>query len=133
MKTFSELNFRLQNLFCGLDGDLWRNMMSEINPPAALPDEQDALDMIYRGGKALGGYIPDLMSMMRKQVPTELSSEEIQALRGIMGYIQLMTRLLLLIMLIPRYHAHEDLITTFNGYRQTIIFVEDYLGKATDK
>lgn len=130
MKTFSELNLRLQNLLGGLDGDLWRTMMGEINPPNHLPNEQEALDMVYRGGKALGGYIPDLMAIMRRHVPAELPAGEIQAIKGILGYIQLMTRILVLILLIPRYKDHEDLITTFNGYRQTIIFVEDYLDQS---
>jgi len=134
MKTFKELENRLQNLFSGLDGDLWRNMMkNDIAPPDKLPDEQEALDMVYRGGKALAGYIPDLMSIMRRSVPDELAEAEVQALKGILGYIQLMIRNLLLILLIPRYHDHEDLITTFNGYRQTIIFVEDYLAAAQNK
>ncbi len=130
MKNFVDLQTRLQNLLAGLDGDLWREMMKEIAPPKKLPDEQEALDMVYRGGKALAGYIPDLMTIMRRHVASELDEANIQALKGILGYIQLMTRLLMLILLIPRYHDHEDLITTFNGYRQTIVFVEDYLLQA---
>ena len=130
MKRFTELEFRLQNLLSGLDGDLWRTMMAEVNPPKHVAEEQVALDMVYRGAKALGGYIPDLMAIMRKHIPAELEAAEVQALKGILGYVQLMIRLLLLIMLIPRYHDHEDLITTFNGYRQTVVFVEDYLARA---
>ncbi len=133
MKTFTELNIRLQNMFCGLDGDLWREMMGAIAPPEKLPPEQEALDMVYRGSKALGGYIPDLMAIMRKNIPAELPEAEIQALKGILGYIQLMIRLLLLILLVERYHDHEDLITTFNGYRQAIVFVEGYLALAEKK
>ncbi len=127
MKTFSELEQRLTNLIAQLDGDLWRKMMTEVNPPKYVAPEQEALDMVYRGGKALCGYIPDLMSIMRKHIPAELAAGEVRALKGILSYIQLMTRSLLLIMLIPRYNDHEDLIATFNGYRQTIVFVEDYL------
>lgn len=133
MKTFVELENRLQNLTFGMDGDLWRDMMTAIDPPKQLPDEQEALDMVYRDGKAIGGYIPDLMAIMRKSIPAEIPASEVQALKGILGYIQMMIRSLLLIMLIPRYHNHEDLITTFNGYRQTIIFVEDYLAQAGKK
>ncbi len=132
MKTFTELEARLANLISQLDGDLWRTMMADINPPKHVADEQEALDMVYRGGKALCGYIPDLMAIMRKHVPAELPAAELQALKSVLSYIQLMIRSLLLIMLIPRYHDHEDLITTFNGYRQTIVFVEDYL-KQTGK
>lgn len=127
MKTFGELEQRLQNLISQLDGDLWRKMMAEVNPPKFIAPEQEALDMVYRGSKALCGYIPDLMAIMRKAVPAELPAAEVQSLKGILSYIQLMIRSLLLIMLIPRYHDHEDLITNFNGYRQTIVFVEDYL------
>ena len=130
MKTFVELEDRLQNLMFGLDGDLWREMMRNVAPPANLPDEQEALDMVYRGSKALGGYIPDLMAIMRRHIPAELPPAEVQALKGVLGYIQLMTRILLLILLVPRYHDHEDLITTFNAYRQSIVFVEDYLAQA---
>ena len=130
MKNFVDLLNRLQNLLAELDGNLWREMMGGMAPPKKMPDEQEALDMVYRGSKALGGYIPDLMAIMRKHVPDELSGTDLQALKGILGYIQLMTRILMLILFIPRYHEHEDLITTFNGYRQTIIFVEDYLLQA---
>lgn len=129
MKNFSELETRLSNLIAQLDGDLWRKMMAGVNPPKYIAPEQEALDMVYRGGKAICGYIPDLMAIMRKHVPGELPPAEAQSLKGILSYIQLMTRSLLLIMLIPRYHDHEDLITTFNGYRQTIVFVEDYLAQ----
>ncbi len=127
MKNFTELEARLQNLISGLDGDLWRKMMAKVNPPKYVAEEQEALDMVYRGSKALCGYIPDLMAIMRKHVPAELPAAEVQSLKGILSYIQLMIRSLLLIMLIPRYHDHEDLITNFNGYRQTIVFVEEYL------
>lgn len=133
MKSFVELETRLQNLMSGLDGDLWRTMMKSVDPPKCLPDEQEALDMVYRGAKALGGYIPDMMALMRGCVPSELSPAEIQALKGVLGYIQLMTRLLMLILLVPRYRDHEDLITTFNAYRQSIVFVEDYLTQADKK
>lgn len=127
MKTFTELETRLQNLISQLDGELWRNMMAEVNPPKYIAPEQEALDMVYRGSKALCGYIPDLMAIMRRHVPAELPEAEVQSLKGILSYIQLMIRSLLLIMLIPRYNDHEDLITNFNGYRQTIVFVEEYL------
>lgn len=133
MKNFVELEDRLQNLMFALDGDLWREMMKKIAPPKELPDEQEALDMVYRGSKALGGYIPDLMAIMRKHVPSELDADNHQALKGILGYIQLMTRLLMLILLVPRYREHEDLTTTFNAYRQSIVFVEDYLDQADKK
>lgn len=133
MKTFVELNNRLASLLSGLDGDLWRNMMAETAPPDKLPEEQALLDMVFRDSKAFGGYIPDLMSVMRKHVATELTPDEIMALKGVQGNIQLLTRILLMILIIPRYNDHEDLITTFNGYRQTLVFVEDYLALAEGK
>ncbi len=133
MKNFVELEARLRNLLAGLDGDLWRQMMHDIKPPAALPDEQQALDMVFRDAKAFGGYIPDLMALMRKHLPGELPEREILALGSLLGNIQLLTRMLLLILLVPRYHDHEDLIATFNGYRQTLIFVEDYLAQAGNR
>jgi len=127
MKNFVELQTRLQNLLAGLDGDLWRQMMVEVQPPKKLPEEQEVLDMVFRDAKAFSGYIPDMMAIMRKNIPTELQQGEIQALRGVLGGLQLLTRILLMILLVPRYNDHEDLITTFNGYRQSLIFVEDYL------
>ncbi|MDL2259592.1 hypothetical protein LJB99_01765 [Deltaproteobacteria bacterium OttesenSCG-928-K17] len=133
MKTFRELNHRLSNLLSGLDGDLWREMMAGVNPPKKLPEEQGALDMVFRDAKAFSGYIPDMMALMRKNLPGELPPEELMALRGLMGYAQLFTRMLLMILLVPRYNDHEDLITTFNGYRQTLVFVEDYLAQAEGK
>lgn len=133
MKNFVELHLRLQNLLAGLDGDLWRKMVTEVEPPENLPEEQGVLDMVFRDAKAYSGYIPDMMSLMRKNIPAELGPEDLQALKGILGGIQLFTRILLMILLVPRYHDHEDLITTFNGYRQSLVFVEDYLAQAEKK
>ena len=72
MKTFVEIRNRLSILGAGLDGDFWRNMVMEIKPPAKLPEEQTALDMVFRDSKAFGGYIPDIMAIMRKHLPSEL-------------------------------------------------------------
>jgi hypothetical protein len=130
MNTFAEIQIRTQNLLAELDGDLWRNMMRAVKPPRTLPGEQDLLDLVFRDAKAFGGYIPDMMAIMRKNLPAELAAGEIQALKGLLGLVQLFTRILLMILLIPRYHDHEDLITTFNGYRQTVVFLEDYLARA---
>jgi hypothetical protein len=130
MKDFTELNARLQNLTAGLDGELWRRMMTEADPPRRLPEEQEVLDLVFRDAKAVSGYVPDLMAVMRRHVPGELDAANCQALKGILGLIQLIVRLLLMILLVPRYLDHEDLITTFNAYRQTLVFVEDYLAKA---
>ncbi|MDR2935670.1 MAG: hypothetical protein LBV70_07345 [Candidatus Adiutrix sp.] len=130
MKDFTELNARLQSLTAGLDGELWRRLMTEADPPRRLPPEQDILDLVFRDAKAVSGYVPDLMSLMRRHVPAELDAANRQALAGILGLIQLMVRILLMILLVPRYLDHEDLITTFNAYRQTFTFVEDYLAQA---
>ena|GEM_PF-1976561 len=133
MKNFTELSHRLQSLTAGLDGELWRQMLKEIDPPRRLPPEQEVLDMIVRDSKAISGYVPDLMAVMRRHVPSELSPADHQALMGIQGLLQLVIRLLLMILLIPRYNDHEDLITNFNAYRQTLTFVEDYLAQASDR
>lgn len=133
MKTFVELNRRLAILVSTLDGDYWHDMLAEIKPPSKLPEEQKALDMIFRDSKAVSGYIPDVMAVMRKNVADELSAEESMALRGILAYIQLITRLLLQILMLPKYNDHEDLITTFNGYRQSLVFIEEYLAQAEKK
>jgi len=130
MKDFTELISRLQNLTASLDGDLWRRLMTEADPPRRLPPEQDFLDLVFRDAKAVSGYVPDLMALMRRHVPGELDAANRQALKGILGLIQLIVRLLLMILLVPRYLDHEDLITTFNAYRQTLTFVEDYLAQA---
>lgn len=126
MKTFVELENRLANLLAELDGDLWRKMMTEADPPRRFPEEQEVLDMVFRDAKAFSGYIPDLLAIMRKTAPSELDEDNVKALRGLLGNIQLLTRILLMINIIPRYNDHEDLITTFNGYRQTLSFVEEY-------
>ncbi len=133
MKDFLDLETRLQNLLSGLDGDLWRRMMLAIDPPGDLPPEQEVLDMVFRDAKAFSGYIPDMMAIMRRHVPWELDPANRQALKGMLGGIQLFTRILLMILLVPRYHDHEDLITTFNGYRQALLFVEDYLAQTEKK
>jgi len=130
MKKFTELNARLQNLTASLDGELWRRLMTEANPPRYLPPEDEILDLVFRDAKAISGYVPDLMSMMRRHVPGELDAADHQALTGILGFIQLAVRMLFMILLLPRYREHEDLITTFNAYRQTLTFIEDYLAQA---
>lgn len=130
MKTFAELNKRLAVLTSGLDGDFWREMLAGVNPPKKFPEEQAFLDMVFRDSKAIGGYIPDVMAVMRKHLPSEISGEEILALGGILGYIQLVSRMLLMILMMPRYNDHDDLINTFNGYRQTLVFIEEYLAQA---
>jgi hypothetical protein len=104
--------------------------MTEADPPRRLPPEQEILDLVFRDAKAVSGYVPDLMSVMRRHAPDELDVANRQALTGILGLIQLIVRLLFMILLIPRYLDHEDLITTFNAYRQTLTFVEDYLAQA---
>jgi len=129
MKDFTELNQRLQNLTAGLDGELWLRMMTEADPPRSMPPEQEILDLVFRDAKAVSGYVPDLMALMRRHVPGELDSANRQALAGILGLIQLIVRLLIMILLIPRYLDHEDLISTFNAYRQTLTFVQDYLAE----
>ena len=133
MKDFTELNQRLQNLTAGLDGELWLRMMTEADPPRSMPPEQEILDLVFRDAKAVSGYVPDLMALMRRHVPGELDSANRQALAGILGLIQLMVRLLIMILLFPRYLDHEDLISTFNAYRQTLTFVEDYLARANQR
>ncbi|MCL2029008.1 MAG: hypothetical protein FWG97_01090 [Deltaproteobacteria bacterium] len=130
MKNFIELNHRLQNLTAGLDGELWRRMLAEVNPPCLLPPEDEVLDLVFRDAKAISGYVPDLMAIMRRHVPGELDQDNRQALAGILGLIQLVVRLLLMLILNPRHQDHPDLKTNFNAYRQTLTFVEDYLAQA---
>ena len=130
MKTFIELNHRLQNLTAGLDGELWRRMLAEVDPPGRLPPEDEVLDLVFRDAKAISGYVPDLMAIMRRHIPGELDQVERQALAGILGLIQLVVRLLLMLILNPRHQDHADLIANFNAYRQTLTFVEDYLAQA---
>ncbi|MDR2827374.1 MAG: hypothetical protein LBV77_05045 [Candidatus Adiutrix intracellularis] len=130
MKDFVELNQRLQNLTAGLDGDLWFKMVTEIQPPHTFPPTQEVLDMVFRDAKAISGYVPDMMAIMRRHIPTELDIANYQALMSTAGLIQLAVRLLLMILILPEYHDHQDLITTFNAYRQTLIFVMDYLEQA---
>ncbi len=130
MQNFRSLSNRLVNLLAGLDGDFWREMMTAVNPPKKLPPEQKMLDMVFRDAKAFSGYIPDMLAIMRRTAPSELEADEVMALRTLLGSIQLFTRILLMILLLPEYHDHDDLITTFNGYRQTLTFVEEYLASA---
>jgi hypothetical protein len=130
MKDFTELNQRLQNLTAGLDGEVWRRMLTEADPPRRLPPEQEVFDLIFRDSKAVSGYVPDLMAIMRKHVAAELDSANRQALAGILGIIQLISRMLLMLLLIPNHQGHADLLANFNAYRQTLTFVEEYLAQA---
>lgn len=130
MKDFTDINARLQSLTSGLGGELWRRLMIEADPPRHMPQEDEILDVAFRDAKAVSGYVPDLMAIMRRHVPGELDAANHQALRGILGLIQLVIRMLMMILLTPRYKDHQDLINTFNAYRQIFTFVEDYLAKA---
>jgi hypothetical protein len=66
-------------------------------------------------------------------LPAELDPHNRQALTGILGLIQLVVRLLFLVLLFPGIREHQDhqnMISTFNAYRQTLTFAEDYLAQA---
>ena len=132
MKDFIALERRLKIITSSLDGEFWWNMLMELDPPKVIPEEQKVLDMVYRDSKALSGYIPDLMALMQKIRPHGIDDAQKEALDGIKGLLNLAARYLVMLVIIPRYHDHEDLISALNGYRQTLQYVKEYQELAND-
>ncbi|MDR2387080.1 MAG: hypothetical protein LBE80_05775 [Deltaproteobacteria bacterium] len=133
MLSFSQLDKRLRLLMEDLDGEYWTSILEQLNPPEKFPKHELVHDLCFRDAKALAGYIPDLRATMRNNAPKSLSEEEILALRSVRGILNFSARLPVLILLFPQYVDNENLINVYNGYRQTLKELDEYLALATSE
>jgi hypothetical protein len=127
MLTFKILEKRLGMLTQDLDGDFWTSLLDQLNPPENFPKSEMVHDLCFRDAKALAGYIPDLRAIMRSNPPKTLPEDELLALRSIRGILNFSARLPVLILYHPDYHDNENLINVYNGYRQTLKELDEYL------
>ncbi|MDR3152824.1 MAG: hypothetical protein LBW85_00795 [Deltaproteobacteria bacterium] len=127
MKTFTELHRRLIGLASRLDGELWDKLLASLNPPDEYPRDSQIQDLAFRDAKALGGYVPDLRSVMKNTSPKTVSFEEYQAFCGIASLYNITARLPALLLSIPDYRDSAILIELYNGYRQILAEIYSYL------
>jgi hypothetical protein len=127
MLTFPELERRLNGLLTNLDGELWPEILKQVNPPEP-PQSPDTIhDMAFRDAKALAGYAPDLRAIIRSKPPKSLTPEELQSINVIRGLYNLAARLLVLLLTIPDLLTNNNLIDLYNGYRQILVELDSYL------
>ncbi|MDR2302911.1 MAG: hypothetical protein LBF38_12870 [Deltaproteobacteria bacterium] len=127
MLSFATIEKRLKLLLEDLDGEYWTSILDQLNPPENFPKHELVHDLCFRDSKALAGYIPDLRATMRSSPPKSLPSEEVLALRSLRGLLNFSARLPVLILLFPQYRDNENLINVYNGYRQTLKEIDEYL------
>jgi hypothetical protein len=130
MMTFAQLDRRLRVLLEDLDGDFWPALLEELDPPRSYPKSEAVHDLCFRDAKALAGYVPDLRAIMRRTPARGLSGEDLAALGSIRGLLNFSARLPVLILSHPDYLGNANLIDVYNGYRQTLREVDEYLALA---
>jgi hypothetical protein len=130
MLTLTQLSGRLIGLLEDLDGELWASILAELDPPGSLPKAETVHEMCFRDSKALAGYIPDLRAIMKSRSPKSLEASEAAALRSLKGLLNLAARLPVLTLTMPDYHDNQNLIDLYNGYRQTLKEIDEYLALA---
>ncbi|MDR2443642.1 MAG: hypothetical protein LBE31_09000 [Deltaproteobacteria bacterium] len=130
MLSFAQLKDRLEGLMENLDGELWTEILSQLNPPESFPKPETVHDMCFRDAKALAGYVPDLRAVIRKTSPKGLQIEEKKALISLKAIFNFAARLPVLILTIESYRDNQPLIDLYNGYRQTLKEIDDYLALA---
>ncbi|MDR1658624.1 MAG: hypothetical protein LBT47_13970 [Deltaproteobacteria bacterium] len=127
MLTFSQLHGRLTGLMENLDGEFWTEILGQLNPPDEFPKPETVHDLCFRDAKAMAGYIPDLRAVISKTSPQNLAAGEIRALQEIKGILNFSARFPVLILTLDDYRSHQPLIDLYNGYRQTLKEIDDYL------
>jgi hypothetical protein len=131
MRTFTELLSRLQGLILDLDGEIWEKLLKDLNPPNEIPNPNLIHDMAFRDAKALAGYVPDLRSIIRNTSPKAIKAGELESFKAIFGLFKFSARLPVVLLSLPDYKDTENLINLYNGYRQTLVELEDYLRLAS--
>jgi hypothetical protein len=114
-------------LIADLDGDLWAQILQEVNPPKSLGPVGAIHDLIFRDAKALAGYVPDIRAIIRKTSAKDLSQAEVASLIVIRGYFNLLARFPVVLLTIPEHGDNEKLIDLYNGFRQILVELDEYL------
>ncbi|MDR2350598.1 MAG: hypothetical protein LBF41_08290 [Deltaproteobacteria bacterium] len=127
MKTFAELHNRLLGLAARLDGELWEDILKQLNPPESFPRDQAVRDLAFRDAKALAGYVPDLRKLMRDNSPAKLPKEEVAAFTAIFSLYNLAARLPVLLFAVADHKDNQNLTDVYNGYRQVLLELTAYL------
>jgi hypothetical protein len=130
MLSFPQLERRILGLMADLDGELWSQILQEVNPPQSLGPVNAIHDLVFRDAKALAGYVPDIRAIIRKTSPKSLNHEEVQALISIRGFFNLLARFPVVLLTIPDHLDNEKLIDLYNGFRQIIVELDEYLALA---
>jgi hypothetical protein len=130
MLTFSQLESRLTGLMEDLDGELWAGLLEGLNPTDGFPNPDTVHEMCFRDAKAVAGYVPDLRAVMKANSPKGLPPAEAAALRGLKGLLNFAARLPVILLSMPDYHGNQNLIDLYNGYRQTLKELDEYLALA---
>ncbi|MDR1083433.1 MAG: hypothetical protein LBP22_00905 [Deltaproteobacteria bacterium] len=133
MLTFAELERRLRGLVNNLDGELWPGLLQKINPPQEPAPGSTLHDLAFRDAKALAGYAPDLRAIIQKTSPRSLPQEELTAVTAIKGLFNLMARLPVLLLTIEEHRTNQNLIDVYNGYRQILLELDQYLTLAAQE
>ncbi|MDR0547953.1 MAG: hypothetical protein LBI10_00850 [Deltaproteobacteria bacterium] len=127
MLTFPDLLRRLNSLIADLDGNLWLDILQKVNPPKEAGPINSIHDLAFRDAKALAGYGPDLRAIIKSKSPKDLSAEELLALTNIRGLYHLLARLPVVLLTIPDHLTNDKLIDLYNGYRQILVELDEYL------
>ncbi|MDR1545471.1 MAG: hypothetical protein LBU12_01880 [Deltaproteobacteria bacterium] len=127
MLTFVQIRRRLRGLLLDLDGELWSALLAELDPPAKFPKPETVHDLCFRDAKALAGYVPDLRAVMRGVSPKALAGEELEAFQALKALFNFSARLPTLLLSLPDYRETAGLIDLYNGYRQVLKELDDYL------
>jgi hypothetical protein len=130
MLTFAQLYGRMIGLLENLDGDLWTGLIAELNPPESFPTPETIHELGFRDAKALAGYIPDLRSIIKSNSPKSLETSELIAVRNLKSLLNLAARLPVILLSMPDYKDNQNLIDVYNGYRQTLKELDEYIALA---
>ncbi|MDR1395571.1 MAG: hypothetical protein LBK52_05330 [Deltaproteobacteria bacterium] len=130
MLTFPELERRLLGLIANLDGELWPELLKQVNPPDTSGPAPALHDLAFRDAKALAGYVPDLRALIRRTSPQDLTAADRIAFLNIRGLYNLLARLPVLLLTMPDHLQNTNLIDLHNGFRQILLELDDYAALA---
>jgi hypothetical protein len=130
MLTFSQVHNRMAGLLEDLDGEVWADILASLNPPEAFPSPESVHELCFRDVKALAGYIPDLRAAIKARSAKSLEASELAALKSVKSLLNFAARLPAVMLTMPDYKDNQNLIDVFNGYRQTLKDLDEYIALA---
>ena len=130
MLTFNQLYSRMMGLLEDLDGELWTGLLDRLNPPSDYPPPETVHELCFRDAKALAGYIPDLRALIKAQSPKSLDTLDLISVKKIKGLLNFAARLPAMTLSMPDYKDNQNLIDVYNGYRQTLKELSEYIALA---